>query len=110
MSPCGAVHRVEWWGGADNATETRRHKAPTPPQSLSLSLSLGLAVFACAALSATPSGAHDIHLVPQHHSSSFDVACSDVQRDLNAAIARGDTVFHLPQGDIRCAVDFVVSE
>lgn len=40
--------------------------------------------------------------------SSTDVDCAEVQRDLNAAITRGDAEFALPPGDIRCDVDFVV--
>lgn len=43
----------------------------------------------------------------EHHSRT-DVDCAEVQRDLNAAITRGDPEFALPAGDIRCDVDFVV--
>ena len=54
-------------------------------------------------LAATTSVGLALAPLPGAHSS-----CADVQRELNAAIERGDPVFELPSGGIICSVDFVV--
>jgi hypothetical protein len=48
-------------------------------------------------------------VAPPGAAESPHTACADVQRELNAAVERGDSAYQLPSGGIECPVDFVVS-